>query len=56
LSEVISTYSFTEEELGEAERKGLSGNPKKSDDAAFDEALGEIYRLEMSGSASADPR
>jgi len=48
LGEVVATYSFTEEELEEAERKGLSPNPKKSDDAAFDEAVGEVYRLEMS--------
>lgn len=43
LQEVISTYSFTPEELAEAERNGLSLNPSKADDALFDEAIGEIY-------------
>lgn len=56
LSEVIATYSFTAEELEEAERKGLGSNPKKSDDAGFDEAVGEIYRLETSGPAAVDLR
>jgi len=38
LAEVIATYSFTPEEVAEAERAGLGGN-----DAMFDEALAEIY-------------
>lgn len=38
LSEVVSTYSFTQEEEGEPERAGLGGN-----DNLFDEALAEIY-------------
>jgi RNA polymerase sigma factor (sigma-70 family) len=46
LSEVIATYSFTQEEMEEAERKGLSSNPSKSDDAMFDEAIAEIHRQE----------
>jgi len=46
LSEVISTYSFTPEELAEAERNGLSTNPSKADDAMFDEAIAEIHRRE----------
>jgi len=43
LGEVIATYSFTEEEMAEAERNGLSLNPTKADDALFDEAIAEIY-------------
>eukprot|EP01026_Neomeris_dumetosa_P003192 TRINITY_DN10866_c1_g1_i3.p4 TRINITY_DN10866_c1_g1~~TRINITY_DN10866_c1_g1_i3.p4 ORF type:complete len:179 (+),score=21.03 TRINITY_DN10866_c1_g1_i3:2-538(+) len=47
IGEVISTYSFTEEEQEEAERNGLALNPKTSgdraDDALFDECLAEIY-------------
>jgi len=51
LQQVISTYSFTEEELAEAERNGLALNPKmpseRSDDGLFDEAIGEIYHRQM---------
>ena len=48
LSEVIATYSFTEDELEEAERNGLALGPNKAaeeggDDALFDEAVGEIF-------------
>jgi len=43
LQEVIATYSFTSEEMSEAERNGLGLNPSKSDDALFDEAVAEIY-------------
>ncbi|MBL8763022.1 MAG: sigma-70 family RNA polymerase sigma factor [Phycisphaerae bacterium] len=43
LAEVISTYSFTDEERQEAERNGLTLNPNKADDALFDEAIGEIF-------------
>ncbi len=43
LSEVMERFSFTEEELSEAERKGLDPNPKKAQDALFDEALAEIF-------------
>jgi len=46
LSEVIQTYSFTPEEEAEAERNGLGLDPKKADDALFDEALAEIYLRE----------
>jgi DNA-directed RNA polymerase specialized sigma24 family protein len=46
LSEVIQTYSFTDEEIAEAERNGLALEPNKSDDAMFDEAISEIYRAE----------
>jgi len=38
LGETIATYSFTAEELAEAERAGLG-----SDDQLFDEAISEIY-------------
>jgi len=38
LSEVVATWSFTPEELAEAELAGLS-----SDDGLFDEALAEIW-------------
>lgn len=44
LGEVVSTFSFTAEELGEAARNGLEWNPTKADDARFDEALAEVYR------------
>ena len=43
LSEVIATYSFTTEEMGEAERNNLASDPNKASDALFDEAIGEIY-------------
>ncbi|RMH26683.1 MAG: sigma-70 family RNA polymerase sigma factor [Planctomycetota bacterium] len=44
LREVVATYSFTEEEMAEPERNGLVLNPTKSDDALFDEAIGDICR------------
>ncbi len=47
LVEVIATYSFTDEEQAEAERNGLALNPTNSDDALFDEAVGEIYSRQM---------
>lgn len=55
LREVIATYSFTEDELIEAERNGLPLNPKSAsssppgdgDDVLFDEAIGEIYHRQM---------
>lgn len=43
LGEVFSRFSFTEEEIAELERNGLGLAPNKRADAAFDEALGEIY-------------
>jgi RNA polymerase sigma factor (sigma-70 family) len=43
LAHVFSKFSFTEEEMSELERNGLDPNPKKGEDARFDEALGEIY-------------
>lgn len=47
LQEVISTYSFTIDEIEEAERNGLGLNPSKADDALFDEAIGDIYAVQM---------
>lgn len=44
LAEVLCVYSFTEDELADAERNGLSPNPMKVDDAMFDDAVGEVYR------------
>ncbi len=46
IQEVVATYSFTKEELEEAERNGIELSPNKADDAAFDDAVGEIFRLE----------
>jgi hypothetical protein len=60
LREVVTTYSFTKEELEEAERNGLTLNPNtaigsdgpagpadRSADLAFDEAIAEIYHRQM---------
>lgn len=47
LRQVISTYSFTEDEIAEPGRFGLELNPSKSDDALFDEAVAEIYLRQM---------
>jgi RNA polymerase sigma factor (sigma-70 family) len=43
LRDVVTTYSFTQDEMDEAERNGLGLNPTKSDDAFFDECVAEIY-------------
>lgn len=47
LCETIQTYSFTNEELAEAERNGIQLNPTKADDALFDESIAEIYHRQM---------
>ncbi len=47
VAQVIATYSFTEEEVAEAERNGLELNPTKADDALFDESVAEIYHRQM---------
>jgi RNA polymerase sigma factor (sigma-70 family) len=53
VAEVITTYSFTPEELGEAARNGLELNPKQqgdgglTGDVAFDEAIADIYHRQM---------
>ena len=41
------TYSFTQDELEEADRNNLALNPTKADDALFDEAIAEIYLRQM---------
>jgi RNA polymerase sigma factor (sigma-70 family) len=46
LAEVVAVYSFTQDELDEAERSGLALSPCDAgaeEDAMFDSALGEIY-------------
>lgn len=51
LHEVMMTYSFTEDEIQEAERNGLRLDPNNTasgDDALFDDAIGEIHRAETS--------
>lgn len=55
LEEVIGTFSFTAEELAEAERNGLTLNPKKADDTLFDEALAEIYHAQVDRPPGASP-
>jgi RNA polymerase sigma factor (sigma-70 family) len=47
LRDVVSTYSFTDDELAEPERKGLGLAPNKDDDALFDEAMAELYARQM---------
>lgn len=47
LREVIATYSFTEEEMAEAERNGLTLAPNKADDALFDDAIADLYHQEI---------
>ena len=53
IGEVVATYSFTPEELREAERNGLAAAPNvasgvdKSADALFDDALADIYHRQM---------
>jgi RNA polymerase sigma factor (sigma-70 family) len=44
LREVFSKFSFTPEEWDELRRNGLELNPKKLDDASFDEAVAEVYQ------------
>lgn len=46
LHEVIHTYSFTDDELTEAERNGLSLAPNKADDTLFDDAIADLYHAE----------
>jgi RNA polymerase sigma factor (sigma-70 family) len=47
LTEVMARYSFTDDEAAEAARNGLETNPKKSDDAPFDDAVAEIYHRQQ---------
>lgn len=48
LAEVIATYSFTPEEVDEAQAAGLTQKSTAQDDAAFDEAVGEVWRRSSS--------
>ncbi|MEM9801039.1 MAG: sigma-70 family RNA polymerase sigma factor [Planctomycetota bacterium] len=43
LFDVFARFSFTEEEWEELERNGIGRLPNKTEDAAFDEAVAEIY-------------
>ncbi|MEE2941628.1 MAG: sigma-70 family RNA polymerase sigma factor [Planctomycetota bacterium] len=43
LFEVFARFCFADAEWEELERNGLGRNPTKTDDAAFDDAIGEIY-------------
>jgi len=49
LREVIEIYSFTEDERNEAINAGVSldASSKSEQDAAFDDAVGEIFRLHL---------
>ncbi len=47
LTEVVTRYSFTDDEAQEAARNGLQSNPNKPDDALFDEAVAEIYHRQQ---------
>jgi RNA polymerase sigma factor (sigma-70 family) len=47
LAEVMTRYSFTDDEAAEAERNGLQINPNKADDALFDEAVADIYHRQQ---------
>ena len=54
LGEVMERFSFTEEEMAEAGRKGLDPNPKKVQDALFDEALAEVFHRYSAFRSEAD--
>lgn len=43
LAETFAKYSFTPDEMDELGRNGIELNPKKDDDARFDDAIAEIY-------------
>lgn len=47
LSDVMRAYSFTDDELREAENNGIALGGASSDDALFDEAIGEIYQRQV---------
>jgi RNA polymerase sigma factor (sigma-70 family) len=47
VAETVATFSFTEDELQEGERKGLVQSPNKADDALFDEAVAEIFHRQL---------
>lgn len=52
LREVFGRFSFTEEEWAELERNGLGTNPKKQGDAAFDEAVADVFHRVNQASAT----
>jgi len=55
LHEVFSKYSFTDEEWDELERNGLGLNPNKGSEAAFDDAVAEVFhRLSQREAARGD--
>lgn len=63
LRQVIATYSFTDDELSEAERNGITLNPSKPDaeptlatEAMFDEAIAEIYARQMELRRADEPK
>ena len=57
LFEVFARYSFVEDEWNELERNGLGRNPSKTEDAAFDDAIAEIYaRLAHRRTSASSPR
>ena len=47
LAEVVTRFSFTDEEAAEATRNGLVLAPNKADDALFDEAVAEIWHRQQ---------
>ncbi len=50
LTEVVQTYSFTQDELTEPDRNGLPlrpKNPAAGDDPLFDEAVADIFHRQM---------
>lgn len=47
IGEVMTKYSFTQDEYSEAARNGIDPNPSKAADALFDEAIADIYHRQM---------
>lgn len=43
LEAIVTRYSFTADEIAEMERNGLTLSPNKKDEAAFDEAIADVY-------------
>lgn len=43
LRQIVTRYSFTDDEIEEAERNGLALSPNKKDETAFEEAIADIY-------------
>jgi RNA polymerase sigma factor (sigma-70 family) len=55
LTEVFSKYSFTRGEWEELARNGLDPAPNKRDEAAFDEAVAEVYHRLSQESGRPEP-